>query len=119
MLALARRSLEQVAEPPSTEELMPQKWSSKRERQYEHIKDSELERGRGEDRAKEIAARTVNKQRREDGETENKKSQGTGSPSSRLENRTLDELKNRASQLGIQSGRMSKTDLIRAIRGKR
>jgi hypothetical protein len=49
---------------------MPQNaWSSKRERQYEHIKDSELDQGRPEDRAEEIAARTVNKQRRESGET--------------------------------------------------
>lgn len=50
---------------------MPQDgWSKKRERQYEHIKESELERGRCEDRAEEIAARTVNKQRRRAGETE-------------------------------------------------
>ncbi len=49
---------------------MPQgSWSPKRERQYEHIKDSELDEGRSEDRAEEIAARTVNKQRREAGET--------------------------------------------------
>ncbi len=49
---------------------MPQKtWSAKRERQYEHIKDSEREQGRSEDRAEEIAARTVNKQRSEAGET--------------------------------------------------
>jgi hypothetical protein len=44
-------------------------WSAKRERQYEHIKESELEAGRSEDRAKEIAARTVNKERAEKGET--------------------------------------------------
>jgi plasmid stabilization system protein ParE len=44
-------------------------WSPKRERQYEHIKDSELERGRSEDRAEEIAARTVNRQRSAAGET--------------------------------------------------
>jgi hypothetical protein len=44
-------------------------WSSKRDRQYEHIKESELEEGRSTDRAEEIAARTVNKQRREAGET--------------------------------------------------
>ena len=44
-------------------------WSPKRERQYDHIKDGELDRGRSEDRAEEIAARTVNKQRREAGET--------------------------------------------------
>jgi hypothetical protein len=49
---------------------MPQgAWSPKRERQYEHIKDSELEAGRPEDRAEEIAARTVNKKRAEAGET--------------------------------------------------
>lgn len=44
-------------------------WSPKRERQYEHIKESELDAGRSEDRAEEIAARTVNKQRSEAGET--------------------------------------------------
>jgi hypothetical protein len=43
--------------------------SAKRKRQYEHVKDSELERGVGEDRAEEIAARTVNKQRAQAGET--------------------------------------------------
>jgi hypothetical protein len=52
---------------------MPDAWSDKRERQYEHIKDSELEQGRSEKRAKEIAARTVNKQRAERGETKDKK----------------------------------------------
>ncbi len=49
---------------------MPQQsWSRKRERQFEHIKESELDAGRSEDRAEEIAARTVNKQRAEAGET--------------------------------------------------
>ena len=43
-------------------------WSDKRERQYEHIKDSYEERGVGEDEAEERAARTVNKERREAGE---------------------------------------------------
>ena len=48
---------------------MPQKaWSKKRERQYEHIKGSLEERGRGEDTADEIAARTVNKERARSGE---------------------------------------------------
>jgi plasmid stabilization system protein ParE len=46
-----------------------QAWSDKRERQYEHIKDSYEERGRSEDKAEELAARTVNKERREAGET--------------------------------------------------
>lgn len=49
---------------------MPQDaWSPKRERQYEHIKDSELDAGWSEARAEEIAARTVNKERAEKGET--------------------------------------------------
>jgi hypothetical protein len=49
-------------------------WSPKRERQYEHIKEGELERGRGEERAEEIAARTVNKTRARKGETKQAKS---------------------------------------------
>ena len=49
---------------------MPQSsWTKKRERQYQHVKESELEQGRSEDRAEEIAARTVNKTRKEKGET--------------------------------------------------
>ncbi|AOT62549.1 MULTISPECIES: hypothetical protein [Streptomyces] len=55
---------------------MPAGSSSKRERQYEHIKDSARGRGEGEKRAKEIAARTVNKERARSGEA---KSSGGGS----------------------------------------
>jgi plasmid stabilization system protein ParE len=56
---------------------MPQKaWTDKRERQYEHIKDSYEERGVGEDEAEERAARTVNKERREAGETKDQKERG-------------------------------------------
>ena len=56
---------------------MPQSaWSKKRERQYEHIKDSEKKQGRSTGRAKEIAARTVNKQRAQSGETKSSKSSG-------------------------------------------
>jgi plasmid stabilization system protein ParE len=44
-------------------------WSDKRERQYEHIKASELKEGRSEKRAEEIAARTVNKERARIGES--------------------------------------------------
>ncbi|GIG00361.1 plasmid stabilization protein [Catellatospora citrea] len=48
---------------------MPQQaWSAKRERQYEHIKASAEERGKSEDVAQEIAARTVNKERARAGE---------------------------------------------------
>src|SRR5690606_8244700 len=100
------------------EVLMPNKWSPKRERQYEHIKESAASEGKSEARAKEIAARTVNKQRRESGETENDRTQGTGKPSARLEDRTKDELVNRARQLGIQTGKMAKEELIKAIRAK-
>ncbi|HET9494927.1 MAG TPA: hypothetical protein VFR15_11915 [Chloroflexia bacterium] len=45
------------------------KEGSKRDRQYEHIKDSYMERGVSKDEAEERAARTVNKERREAGET--------------------------------------------------
>ncbi|RSS70319.1 plasmid stabilization protein [Streptomyces sp. WAC06614] len=48
---------------------MPRGSSPKRERQYEHIKDSALDRGESEERAKEIAARTVNKERARSGES--------------------------------------------------
>ena len=50
---------------------MPQaRWSAKRERQYEHIKEGLLEKGKGEKLAEEIAARTVNKDRARAGESE-------------------------------------------------
>ena len=48
---------------------MPSSWSNKDERQYEHIKASEKKEGKSTDRAKEIAARTVNKQRKKEGRT--------------------------------------------------
>jgi hypothetical protein len=49
---------------------MPQaQWSKKRERQYEHVKASELNEGRSEELAEEIAARTVNKERARSGES--------------------------------------------------
>ena len=49
---------------------MPQRaWSKKRERQYEHIKEGLEERGRDADKAEEIAARTVNKERARHGES--------------------------------------------------
>jgi plasmid stabilization system protein ParE len=51
--------------------MMPQSWSKKRERQYEHIKESAGKSGRSAARAKQIAAATVNKQREKSGETTN------------------------------------------------
>jgi plasmid stabilization system protein ParE len=52
---------------------MPEGWSDKRERQYEHIKDSYKERGVSNDEAEERAARRVNKERAEEGETKKDK----------------------------------------------
>jgi hypothetical protein len=45
------------------------RWSAKRRRQYEHVKESALDRGESEDTAEEIAARTVNKERARSGES--------------------------------------------------
>lgn len=53
---------------------MPKAWSDKDEKQYEHVKKSEKEKGRSDQRAKEIAGRTVNKQRRKEGRTKSNES---------------------------------------------
>lgn len=97
---------------------MPQQaWSDKSERQYKHIKQSAMQRGRSEERAEEIAARTVNKQRRKSGQTANKTSQGTGNPNSSLDERSKQELYNRAKELGIEGrSKMNKSQLVSAIR---
>jgi plasmid stabilization system protein ParE len=55
-----------------------QAWSNKRERQYEHIKDSAKKRGASTKRAKEIAARTVNKERARTGEARQRSLSSTG-----------------------------------------
>jgi plasmid stabilization system protein ParE len=77
-------------------------WSHKDERQYEHIRDSAENRGASEERAKEIAARTVNKRRREEGRTPNKTTQGTGNPNHALEDRSKQELYNQAKALDVE-----------------
>ena len=95
---------------------MPE-WTEKDERQYEHVKESALERGRSEERAAEVAARTVNKQRREEGRTPKARTSGTGNPNSPLDERTRDELYNRARELGIKGrAEMTKPELVEAIR---
>jgi len=53
---------------------MPKSWSKKDERQYEHIKDSYESKGRSEGKAEELAARTVNKQRKSEGRAKSSKS---------------------------------------------
>lgn len=98
---------------------MPDAWSNKDERKYEHIKEGYEERGKSEDEAEEIAARTVNRGRREEGRTPNSRTQGTGNPNTGLESRTKDELENRAKELNISGySSMDKDDLVRAIREK-
>ncbi len=98
---------------------MPESWSKKDERKYQHIKEGYNDEGKSEDEAQEIAARTVNKGRREEGRTENDRTQGTGNPNTGLESRTKDELVNRAKDLGVSGyGSMSKDELIREIRSK-
>lgn len=105
--------------PKYGEALMPEAWSDKDERKYEHIKEGYEESGKSEDEAEEIAARTVNKGRREEGRTPNERTQGTGNPNTGLESRTKDELQNRAKDLNVSGyGTMSKDELIRAIREK-
>ncbi|HYH47129.1 MAG TPA: Rho termination factor N-terminal domain-containing protein [Thermoanaerobaculia bacterium] len=95
---------------------MPEAWSNKDERKYEHIKDAEKERGVPEKRAKEIAARTVNKGRRQEGRTPNKTTQGTGNPNRPLGERTVAELRNRASEMKIPGrSKMNKGELVKAI----
>ena len=79
-----------------------------------------MEDGKPEQAASEIAARTVNKQRREEGRTPNKTTQGTGNPNDRYEDRTVAELRNLAAERDI-AGRssMKKAELIDALRSDR
>lgn len=96
---------------------MPKAWSEKDERKYQHIKESQQQHGKSGKRAKEIAARTVNKDRREEGRTPSKRTQGTGNPNASLEDRTVRELRNRARQLDVQGrSSMTKDELVDAIR---
>lgn len=108
-----------ASEPSLPTNLVPDmsSWTSKDRRQYEHVKDSNLDRGTPKDRAKEIAARTVNKQRREENRTPNQRTQGTGNPNTALEDRTKAELYNLAKERDI-SGRskMNKQALVKALR---
>ncbi|HEX6355765.1 plasmid stabilization protein [Actinophytocola sp.] len=97
---------------------MPQSWSGKRERQYEHIKEGAKKRGTGEKRAKEIAARTVNKNRAQSGESKTKSRSSTNdmSPQKRGGQRshsgsggpTKEQLYNEAKKKNIK-GRSSMT----------
>jgi hypothetical protein len=108
---------------------MPEaKWSKKRERQYEHVKSSQKRRGAGEDRAEEIAARTVNKNRAQAGESKeaSKTSLNDMSPQQRGGQRsgrgkgpngpTRDQLYNEAKKRNIEGrSKMTKKQLENAL----
>src|SRR5687767_90224 len=96
---------------------MPQKsWTNKDERMYKHIKESAQDDGKSESRAEEIAARTVNKYRREEGRTKNKRTSGTGNPNKPLSERTRDELYNLAQEANVKGrGKMTKRELVKAL----
>lgn len=102
---------------------MPQQaWSDKDERMYEKIKKDRMDEGVKKDRAEEIAARTVNKKRREEGRIKSgrKTTSGTGNPTHSLEDRSKQELYNRAQEMDIEGrSKMDKKELVRAIRDKR
>lgn len=99
---------------------MPRAWSNKNERMYEHIKESREQRGDGEDRAEEIAARTVNKHRREEGRTPSRRTQGTGNPNRDLEDHSRAELYNLAKQKNVAGrSKMDKLALVEAIKKAR
>ena len=105
----------------------PKAWSAKRERQYEHIKDSLEERGTPEEKAEEIAARTVNKERARKGEakTSSRLSRtdissgrrgGLRSGTNRAKGRTRDQLYEEAKRLGIDGrSKMTREQLQRAV----
>ncbi len=110
---------------------MPQEaWSAKRERQYEHIKESEREQGRSPKRAKQIAAATVNKERARAGEAKTSSRSSTRDISSgrrgglrsgtnRPKGRTKEQLYNEAKRRGVKGrSKMSKSQLQRALAGK-
>ena len=108
---------------------MPQEaWSNKRERQYEHIVESEREQGRSPKRAKEIAARTVNKERARAGETKSEGSRtstrdissgrrgGLRSGTRRAKGRTKEQLYNEAKRMNVPGrSQMTKQQLQRAV----
>ncbi|HSK15996.1 MAG TPA: hypothetical protein VK915_07485 [Gaiellaceae bacterium] len=104
---------------------------SKRARQYEHIKESEKEQGRSTERAEEIAARTVNKERARAGESKtssrtskrdmsSSRRGGRRSGTDRPKGRTKEQLYNEAKKLGVEGrSKMSKAQLQRAVAGKK
>ncbi|HEU4970568.1 MAG TPA: hypothetical protein VFT35_01365, partial [Gaiellaceae bacterium] len=101
------------------------KKGTKRARQYEHIKEGQLEQGTSEDRAEEIAARTVNKERARSGEARERSRSsiddissgrrgGLRSGTNRPKGRTYEQLYNEAKRMGIKGrSKMNKQSLQR------
>jgi hypothetical protein len=111
---------------------MPQQtWSPKRERQYEHIKEGAKEQGASTKRAKEIAARTVNKERARSGEARQSSPSsrrdmssgrrgGLRSGTQRQKGQTKEQLYNQAKRLNIKGrSRMNKRQLQAAVNRKK
>lgn len=109
---------------------MPRAWSAKRERQYEHVKESQLESGRSEKKAEEIAARTVNKERARAGEAKTASRSSTDDISSGRRGglrsgkgpggRTKDQLYNEAKRMNVEGrSSMNKAELERAVDRKK
>jgi len=110
---------------------MPREWTDKQERKYEHIVESEKDQGESTKRAKEIAARTVNKERAQKGQTKTASRSSTDDMSSsrrgglrsgtnREKGRTRDQLYNEAKQRGIKGrSSMNKEQLRRAVDAKK
>jgi hypothetical protein len=108
-----------------------QAWNAKRERQYEHIKEGLDDRGSSEKKAKEIAARTVNKERARSGEARESsrlsrkdmsstRRGGLRSGTNREKGRTRDQLYNEARDLNITGrSKMNKAQLQRAVDRKK
>jgi hypothetical protein len=108
-----------------------QAWSAKRERQYEHIKESAKEQGASTKRAKELAARTVNKERARSGEAEQSSRSsrqdissgrrgGLRSGTRRPKGQTKDQLYNQAKRLNIKGrSKMNKSQLLAAVNRKK
>ena len=107
------------------------KKGTKRARQYEHIKDSQLDQGRSESRAEEIAARTVNKERARSGESSQRSRTSTNDMSSsrrggqrsgtnRPKGRTRDQLYQEAKKMNIEGrSSMNKSQLQHAVDAKK
>ncbi len=106
-------------------------WTDKQERKYEHIRDSQKARGASTRRAKEIAARTIQKERAQRGQAKTASRSSTRDmPSSRRgglrsgtsgpRGRTKEQLYNEARQMGIEGrSRMNKAQLQRAVDRKK